>query len=72
MIEVIKEGVQKYRATCAECGAVFTYERDDVRRNFLDCRDEVACPTCGCGCRHLGSRASVLRLVKGRKVRGNA
>lgn len=57
MKTIIKPGQTKYRATCGECGAVFTYERSDVNRNYVRGGEWVSCPSCGHSHMHLGSDA---------------
>lgn len=40
MIEVIKHGKKKFKATCANCGCEFTYELSDMRPlGGVDCPD---------------------------------
>lgn len=53
MKKIIREGVTKYRASCEECAAVFTYEREDVQH--VRGGEWVSCPSCGHACRHLGA-----------------
>lgn len=53
-IEIIQRGTEKYKATCAECAAVFSYEKVDVWRNYLKGKDVVSCPCCGSQVTHLG------------------
>lgn len=55
MKKIIQEGITKYKGTCSECGAVFTYEREDVHHNYVYGGDHVSCPSCGHSCRHLGA-----------------
>ena len=55
MKTIIVEGVTKYRTTCRECAAVFTYELVDVHHNYVRGGDYVSCPGCGSACRHLGA-----------------
>ena len=54
MKKIISSGTNHYRATCHECGAVFTYQREDVRTNYARGGEEVSCPHCGHGHRHFG------------------
>jgi len=55
MKEIIRDGASKYRATCHECGAVFTYQREDVRHNYVKGGEWVGCPSCGHDCHHFGA-----------------
>lgn len=41
MIEVIKHGQKKFKATCTNCGCEFTYELSDIVGS------RVECPDCG-------------------------
>lgn len=52
---VISAGDDVYRATCSECGCVFTYEREDVRHNYVSGGERVSCPHCGHDCGHYGA-----------------
>lgn len=63
---IISDGTDTYRATCDECGCVFTYERGDVHHNYMHSADHVSCPQCGHGCRHLGAQGSPARRTWGR------
>ncbi len=54
MIEIIKTGKTKFRGHCIDCGCKFTYEHEDVCRNYLRGANEVACPSCSHACRHFG------------------
>ena len=55
--KIIKAGADVYRATCGECGCRFTYERDDVRTNYVGVvREVVTCPHCGEQVSHHGYR----------------
>jgi len=58
---IIREGTKIYRATCSECGAVFTYEREDVRRNYVKGGEWVSCPGCGHDHQHFGVSGAVPR-----------
>lgn len=51
---IIESGVDKYRARCAECGALFEYGRGDVHRNYVRGGDWVSCPGCGHSHPHFG------------------
>ena len=53
--KIISPGTDVYRATCTECGARFSYEREDVRTNYLRGGEEVSCPGCGHAHRYLGA-----------------
>lgn len=55
MKKIVKPGTDIYRATCTECAAVFTYEREDVQQNYLRGGDVVSCPQCSHQNRHLGA-----------------
>src|SRR5208337_2326166 len=48
-------GVKKFRMTCSDCDAVFTYERSDAWRNYVHGGERVSCPNCGHECRHFGA-----------------
>lgn len=52
--KIIVKGSTTFRATCRDCGTCFTYERDDVRQNYVRGGEWVSCPLCGQQCRHLG------------------
>jgi hypothetical protein len=52
--EIVRQGKTKYAAHCSECSCDFTYERSDVRHNYVRGSDEVTCPGCGHGIRHFG------------------
>lgn len=54
MKEIIEKGQDKYNARCGECGAKFTYEREDVHHNHPG-GDVVSCPHCGRSVRHSGA-----------------
>lgn len=56
MKKIVKPGTDVYRATCTECGAVFTYEREDVCRSHVG--DYVTCPNCGHNNRHFGASST--------------
>jgi len=56
MKEILQPGTKKFRMTCSDCGAVFTYERSDVHQNYVHGGDWVSCPSCGRGNRHFGAR----------------
>ncbi len=53
--EIISGGRDKYRATCHECAAVFTYERSDVHHNYVQGGERVSCPHCGHQMHHFGA-----------------
>jgi hypothetical protein len=55
MKEIIAKGTDRYRASCSECGTVFTYEREDVHHNYVLGGDWVSCPHCGHSHRHFGA-----------------
>jgi len=57
MKKIISKGTDTYKATCNECGAVFTYERGDVLQNYVRGGEWVSCPHCGYGHRHFGVAA---------------
>lgn len=59
MRRIISEGRTTYHGTCHECGARFTYEREDVNHNYVRGGDWVSCPSCGHACRHFGASGSV-------------
>lgn len=44
MVKIIKEGQNKFFATCTKCGCQFEYELEDVV-GYLG--DSVGCPYCG-------------------------
>ena len=56
--KIIEPGTDVYRATCGECGCRFTYERSDVRTNYVRGGEEVSCPHCGSRCSHFGASGS--------------
>jgi hypothetical protein len=58
---ILKLGVDKYTATCAQCGTVFTYERSDVRHNYVNGGEDVGCPHCAHPHRHFGYLAAKLK-----------
>jgi hypothetical protein len=66
MKKIVKPGTDIYRCTCAECSAVFTYEREDVHHNYVKGGEFVACPNCGKDNRHFG--ASGTEWPKGRSA----
>ena len=39
MIEVIKHGQKKFKATCTNCGCEFTYELSDIVGSGVECPD---------------------------------
>lgn len=55
MKEILQPGTKKFRMTCSDCGAVFTYERSDVLQNYMRGGEWVSCPSCGHQCRHFGA-----------------
>jgi len=55
MKKIISPGTDTYRATCQECSAVFTYQREDVRTNYVRGGEEVSCPHCGHSHKHYGA-----------------
>jgi hypothetical protein len=59
--KIIHEGATQYRTACGECAAVFTYEREDVHRNYVTGGDDVACPSCGHAVRHRGALNAAVR-----------
>lgn len=65
MKKIIKPGTDIYRATCTECGAVFTYEREDVHHNYVRGGEHVSCPNCGHGHRHFGASGGEWPHTKG-------
>ena len=52
-VEIIKDGVKKFRITCPNFGCEFTYENEDV------CNSEVICPCCSKGLPHKGMLGTV-------------
>lgn len=54
MKKIISGGTNHYKATCQECGAIFTYQREDVHTNYVRGGEWVSCPHCGHGHRHFG------------------
>ena len=52
--EILKQGIKTYTGHCDECGADFTYQREDVRHNYVRGGEDVGCPCCGHGVRHFG------------------
>ncbi|MDE1834541.1 MAG: hypothetical protein KGH64_04340 [Candidatus Micrarchaeota archaeon] len=54
MRKIITKGITTYRVTCDECNAIFTYEREDIRPNYIKGGEWVSCPSCGHSVRHLG------------------
>jgi len=55
MKKIVRQGTDTYRATCHECGTVFTYERDDVHHNYVRGGEWVSCPHCGHQLMHHGA-----------------
>jgi NAD-dependent SIR2 family protein deacetylase len=55
MKKIIKPGSTTFHCTCSECAAHFTYERSDVRQNYVRGGEWVSCPQCGHECRHFGN-----------------
>ncbi len=53
--KIISPGTDTYRATCSECGARFSYEREDVHTNYVRGGEWVGCPQCHHPHMHLGS-----------------
>jgi len=55
--KIIQQGSTTFRATCTECGTRFTYEREDIMKNYVLAfgAEEVSCPHCGHACRHFGN-----------------
>lgn len=53
--KIISAGTDTYAATCSDCGCRFTYERCDVRTNYLKGGEWVSCPHCCHEHMHLGS-----------------
>ena len=58
--KIITAGTDTYRATCAECGCRFTYEREDVHHNYARGGDWVGCPGCHHQVMHVGAPAQVV------------
>lgn len=52
---ILERGQDKYVCTCGECGTRFSYERDDVSRNYVVGGEHVYCPHCSKPCRHYGA-----------------
>ncbi len=57
MKKIITKGTDTYHATCTECGARFSYEREDVRTNYVRGGEWVSCPHCGHDHQHFGTSA---------------
>jgi predicted Zn finger-like uncharacterized protein len=60
MKKIITKGTDTYKATCHECGAVFTYEREDVRHDDKLGGEWVSCPHCG----HSHNHTSIIRKIE--------
>lgn len=52
-IKIEEKGIDCYTGWCGECGAKFTYERDDVINVATGFR-QVKCPHCGHLLTHTG------------------
>ncbi len=56
-MEIIKHGKEYYSKTCENCGCVFTFNRNEIKRNeqhYYDFREHtiktssaITCPECG-------------------------
>lgn len=55
MKKIINKGTDVYKATCIECGTIFTYGREDVHHNYIKGGEEVSCPHCGNSVKHFGA-----------------
>ncbi len=67
--KIINPGTDVYRATCSECGAVFSYQRDDVQRNYVRGGEWVTCPQCGHAHMHFGASGTVWPDGRSRRCR---
>ena len=47
MIEIIKPGHKKFKATCDRCSCEFTYTQNDVDMCDGNCCPLICCPECG-------------------------
>lgn len=57
MRKIVHRGTSTCHASCSECGAVFTYQCEDVRTNYAKGGRYVDCPCCGRPYRHFGMSA---------------
>jgi hypothetical protein len=53
--KIITPGTNTFHAMCSDCGAQFSYEREDVHRNYVRGGEWVDCPHCGRPVYHLGA-----------------
>jgi hypothetical protein len=51
-VKIVEAPPKTYCAHCNKCGATFTYEIDDVHRNYLRGGEGIYCPSCAEWCRH--------------------
>lgn len=58
MKQIVREGAKRFKGHCGECGCRFTYEREDVHRNYAVGHDQVSCPGCGHSVYHFGESGS--------------
>jgi len=56
--KIIERGSTTFRASCNECGTRFTYEPEDVHRDYVRGGEWTSCPHCGGAYRHFGNGAS--------------
>lgn len=53
--KIISPGIDRYHATCTDCGCKFSYERSDVHHNYVKGGERVSCPQCGHSMYHFGA-----------------
>jgi DNA-directed RNA polymerase subunit RPC12/RpoP len=68
MKKIVRGGTDTYKATCHECGAVFTYQREDVHHNYIKGGEWVHCPHCGHGIMHFGASGSSWPCARNRSM----
>ncbi len=55
--KIQEPGTNTYKGFCGECGAIFTYEREDIRTIGLNLR-QVQCPHCQHMLQHTGKNGA--------------
>lgn len=57
-VKICKHGPAAYTTSCAKCGSGFSYELNDLLKDFMWGADYVPCPKCGARHKHPDQRPS--------------